>query len=115
MLHPVVPMYPDSMSAGSHASSPSGRSSYGKLILAGVVLAAIGAFYLFDLQRYLSLEALKANRDALLAFTEQHYGPAVGLYILSYILQTTFSLPGGAILTLAGGFLFGALLGTLYV
>ena len=39
----------------------------------------------------------------------------VVLYIVIYIVQTAFSLPGAAILTLAGGFLFGALLGTVYV
>jgi uncharacterized membrane protein YdjX (TVP38/TMEM64 family) len=39
----------------------------------------------------------------------------VALFVLVYIVQTAFSLPGGAILTLAGGFLFGSLLGTIYV
>ena len=38
-----------------------------------------GSFFYFDLGRYLSLEALKANRDKLLAFTEAHYATAVGL------------------------------------
>jgi len=89
--------------------------SYGKLAVAAVFAAALGAFYYFDLKQYLSLEALKSNRDSLLAYTELHYGAAVGLYIGMYVLQTAFSLPGAAIMTLAGGFLFGSLLGTLYV
>jgi uncharacterized membrane protein YdjX (TVP38/TMEM64 family) len=37
------------------------------------------------------------------------------LFILVYILQTAFSLPGATIMTLAGGFLFGSLWATLYV
>jgi uncharacterized membrane protein YdjX (TVP38/TMEM64 family) len=37
------------------------------------------------------------------------------LFILIYILQTAFSLPGATIMTLAGGFIFGSLWATLYV
>ena len=101
---------PDSqeMTAGP-ASSP-----VGKLIVVGLFALAVGAFFYFDLKQYLSLEALKANRDSLLAYTEAHYTKSVVLFILLYCLQTAFSLPGAAIFTLAGGFLFGSFLGTLY-
>ena len=78
-------------------------------------VAAIGAFFFFDLKTYLSLDTLKANRDNLLVFTQDHYVPAVVLFILVYIVQTSFSLPGATIMTLAGGFLFGSLWGPLYV
>ena len=69
----------------------------------------------FDLGQYLSLDALKTNRDRLLAFTETHYVAAAGVFVVAYVVQTAFSLPGAAILTLAAGFLFGSLLGTLFV
>ena len=39
----------------------------------------------------------------------------VAIFSGLYVLQTTFSLPGGALLTLTGGFLFGSFLGTLIV
>ncbi len=92
------------------------RSSNGtKIVILALFAAALGAFFYFDLGRYLSLEALKSNRDSLLVFTEQHYPAAVALYIGFYIVMVSVSLPGGAITTLAGGFLFGSLLGTLYV
>ena len=87
----------------------------GKIVVALLFLSAIGAFFIFDLKTYLSLETLKANRDGLLVFTQDHYVPAVALFILVYILQTSFSLPGATIMTLAGGFLFGSLWGPLYV
>lgn len=101
----------------SYPATPtdSANSIIGKLLLGGILLAGIGAFLYFDLGRYLSLETLKANRDALLRYTAAHYETAVVVFILLYILQTTFSLPGGAVLTLTGGFLFGSLVGTLYV
>jgi uncharacterized membrane protein YdjX (TVP38/TMEM64 family) len=87
----------------------------GKILIGCILMVGIGAFFYFDLGHYLSLDALKANRDTLLQYTTSHYGTAVALFILIYILQTTFSLPGGAILTLTGGFLFGSLMGTLFV
>jgi uncharacterized membrane protein YdjX (TVP38/TMEM64 family) len=92
-----------------------GASSRGKLIVLALFAAAIVSFFYFDLGRYLSLDALKANRDSLLAFTDEHYGAAVGLFIAAYVVLTAASLPGAVILTLTGGFLFGSLIGTLYV
>lgn len=97
------------------AAAPATSSMMGKILVALLFLSAIGAFFFFDLKSYLSLDTVKANRDSLLVFTQEHYGPAVVLFILVYILQTAFSLPGATIMTLAGGFLFGSLWATLYV
>ncbi len=107
----------DETAMTSHAPTPnpsqqSNRSKFA--ILAGIALA-IGLFLYFDLGRLLSLDALKSNRDHLLAFADANYAAAVGLFILTYIVVTGLSLPGAVILTLAGGFLFGSLLGTLFV
>ncbi|MDF0645840.1 MAG: TVP38/TMEM64 family protein [Nitrospira sp.] len=96
-------------------SAPVSTSITGKVLLAGLFLVAISAFYLFDLKTYLSLDLLKANRDRLLAFTEKHYVTAVVLFILTYIAQTAFSLPGATLMTLTGGFLFDSVPAALYV
>ena len=93
----------------------SGRSGTGKIMIGVAIALAIGAFFFFDLGRLLSLTALKENRDHLLAFTEAHYAIAAGLFVLTYIVVTSLSLPGAAILTLAGGFLFGSLWATVFV
>lgn len=94
---------------------PAGGSSTGKIMIGLAIAVAIGAFFYFDLGRFLSLNALQENRDHLLAFTEANYATAVGLFVLAYIAVTGLSLPGAVILTLAGGFLFGSVFGTLYV
>jgi uncharacterized membrane protein YdjX (TVP38/TMEM64 family) len=102
----------------SHPHTPahdSPKSSTGKILTGIIFLLGIGAFVYFDLGQYLSLDSLKANRDLLLNYTESNYALAVAVFILVYIFQTTFSLPGGAILTLAGGFLFGSVMGTAIV
>ncbi|HEX2056398.1 MAG TPA: TVP38/TMEM64 family protein [Nitrospiraceae bacterium] len=87
----------------------------GKIVLMVLLAAGIGLFLYFDLGRYLSLGALKANRDRLLAFTEANYLAAAGLFIVLYCAVTGLSLPGATIMTLAGGFLFGSVPGMVYV
>jgi len=101
--------HPNSTTKDS-AQAPTGKILTGVIFLLGIV-----AFVYFDLGHYLTLDSLKANRDFLLNYTASNYVLAVAVFILVYILQTTFSLPGGAILTLAGGFLFGSVMGTLIV
>ena len=87
----------------------------GKIVIALVFAAAIAAFFYFDLKQYVTLESLKAHRDELLNYTRAHFVTAVLIFAAIYLLQTTFSLPGGALLTVTGGFLFGSFLGTLIV
>jgi len=100
-------------SAESSTSSP--NSGLGKVLLGLSIALGIAAFFYFDLSNYLSLDGLKSNRDLLLAFTEANYTGAVAIFVIAYCTVVGLSLPGGAIMTLAGGFLFGSILGTLYV
>ena len=102
---------PDSQEMTAQPAS----SPVGKFVVLGLFALAVSAFFLFDLKQYLSLETLQANRDKLLFYTDAHYTTAVAAFILLYCVQTAFSLPGAAIFTLAGGFLFGSFVGTLYV
>ncbi len=108
--HPIPPLHQGTLPAASTKTHSSG-----KVILALVIGLAIGAFFYFDLGRILSLDALKENRDYLLAFTDANHIAAVGIFIAAYAIVTGLSLPGAVILTLAGGFAFGAVLGTLFV
>lgn len=97
------------------AARTAGGTRVAKIAIVAVVACAIGLFFFLDLGRYLSLEALKANRDHLLAFTEANYPTAVVLFILLYVAVAGLSLPGATILTLAGGFLFDVVPAVLYV
>jgi hypothetical protein len=53
------------------ADTSATSSITGKIVVALLFLSAISAFFFFDLKTYLSLDTLKANRDSLLAFTEE--------------------------------------------
>lgn len=99
----------------SMVQPPSPASVSGKVALFVLAACAIGGFFYFDLHRYVSLETLKANRDALLGFTQANYAASVIAFIALYCLQTSLSLPGATLFTLAGGFLFGSVIGMLYV
>jgi len=96
-------------------TAESSATPIGKIIILVILGLGIGTFFYFDLGHYFSLESLKSNRDRLLEYTNNNFITAAVLFILLYIVQTAFSLPGGAMMTLAGGFLFGSVLGTIFV
>lgn len=81
--------------------------------LAMIATAAVVVFAL-GLHRQLSLDALRDGRGALVAAVAAHAVAAPLVYVTLYILVTVCSLPGATIMTLSGGFLFGALLGGAY-
>ena len=80
-------------------------------LIAIALVAVIGAFTLKD---YLSFEALRENREALLAYRDANYVLTVALFIMAYVVIVAFSLPGAAIATLTGGFLFATFPGALF-
>jgi len=105
----------NTMTTPVSTQNESSRSHLGKISIVVVMAVALGAFFYLDLGRFLSLAALKENRDSLLAFTDGHFTLAVGLFIAAYVIVAGLSLPGAVILTLAGGFLFGGALATLFI
>lgn len=105
----------DTMTTSIQSSTSQKHAGLGKLLLGLAVGLGIAVFFYFDLGAFLSLDGLKANRDHLLAFTAANYSSAVAIFVIGYCAVVGLSLPGGAIMTLAGGFLFGSVLGTLYV
>ncbi|MDD5578276.1 MAG: FAD-dependent oxidoreductase [Methylobacter sp.] len=80
-----------------------------------IIIALIGLFFYFDLQQVLTLENLKSQQETISAYRNTHPLLATVIYAGIYIAVTGLSLPGAAILTLAGGAVFGLLWGTLIV
>lgn len=81
---------------------------FAPLLLLVIVAAAI---LLSGAGDYLSLAALQANEALLRAFVAERLALALLAFIAVYSVATAISLPGGLVLTLAGGFLFGTWLG----
>ena len=86
-----------------------------KILTLLVFAAVVAAFYFLDLGKYLTLESLKSNRAQLMVLRAEHAVLFAAVFILIYVAQTAFSLPGAAILSLAAGAIFGVLQGTLFV
>lgn len=83
--------------------------------IALLIVLTIGAVVYFAGLQQSTLETFKSQRDRLREWTEQHYLEAVVIFMVIYCLQVAIFLPGDALLTLLGGFLFGSVAGTLYV
>ncbi len=83
------------------------------LPLLALVAVAAGV-YLSGLHHHLSMATLHEERVALEQFVADHPVIAPVLFVAIYTAATALSLPGALILTLAGGFLFGVVLGGLW-
>lgn len=77
------------------------------------VLAGGALLGFIFLREYLTLDTLKENREALLAWRDNNYLLAALAYVAAYVTVVAFSIPGAAFMTLTGGFLFGLVPGTL--
>jgi pyruvate/2-oxoglutarate dehydrogenase complex dihydrolipoamide dehydrogenase (E3) component/uncharacterized membrane protein YdjX (TVP38/TMEM64 family) len=86
-----------------------------RLLLLVLAAAAIAAFFVFDLGRYLSLDALKARQEALQAYAAAYPLQSAGIFFGIYVGATALSIPGATILTLAAGAVFGLWRGLLIV
>ncbi|WP_198376536.1 TVP38/TMEM64 family protein [Neoroseomonas rubea] len=84
------------------------RRAWPLLLLAALILLA----WMSGATRLLSFEALSDHRSALAAIVAARPVAAAAAYVAAYVVVVALSLPGGAVMTLAGGLLFGPWLGT---
>jgi uncharacterized membrane protein YdjX (TVP38/TMEM64 family) len=97
--------------AGTRADQPRYRRWLLRL-LPLVLIAGAGALIVSQgWHHYLSFERLALNQRALDDFIAANLALALAAYIAIYISAVTLSLPGGVVLTVSGGLLFGAALG----
>jgi len=76
-----------------------------------VLIGAMAFVFAMGWHRYLTITALAENREALRGYIEEHWLLSLAAFVALYAAAVALSLPGGAILTITGGFLFGWLLG----
>ena len=99
---------------------PDGRGgararSYRRAAPIAVLVIGLVAFFALGLDHYLTLESLKENRGVLRQWVEAQ-GLVAGLaYAAVYAVAIALSIPGGLILTVVGGFLFGPYWATVYI
>lgn len=86
-----------------------------KLLLAGLLVAAIAAYFIFDLGRFLTLDFIQSQLGAIQQFRDSNFALTALLYFSVYVAIAALSIPGAAIITLLGGAIFGVLWGTVIV
>jgi pyruvate/2-oxoglutarate dehydrogenase complex dihydrolipoamide dehydrogenase (E3) component/uncharacterized membrane protein YdjX (TVP38/TMEM64 family) len=78
-----------------------------KILLVIGLVALVVFFFVFDLQRFLTLEYLKNQQEAFAEFYVNNRLLTIVSYFILYVIVTALSLPGAAVMTLAGGALLG--------
>jgi uncharacterized membrane protein YdjX (TVP38/TMEM64 family) len=86
-----------------------------KWMIAGAIIGLAVFFFVYDLGQFLSLAYVKSRQAWLVDIYTSHTVLTTGVYMLVYIAVTALSLPGAAVMTLAGGALFGLLTGTVVI
>ena len=80
-----------------------------------VVIGLLVLFHVLGFGQYFTLSYVKSSQEKFAALYAEHRYTVIAAYMLIYILVTSLSLPGAAVMTLAGGALFGLLTGTIVV
>ncbi len=89
--------------------------SRNKVAIVALVVVALALFLAFDLGRFLDLGYLKQSQAALADLNDRRPVAVKATYFAVYVAVTALSVPGAAVLTLAGGAMFGLLWGTVLV
>lgn len=76
-----------------------------------LLVAGLGAFFALGWHRYVSFEQIKLHRTMLMDWVQRWGVLAIFAYALGYAAMVAFSIPGAALATILGGYLFGLWLG----
>lgn len=96
------------MSAGKPAAAPFRMR---RLLPLAILIAALVAFFAFGLQDWIDLDLLRRHRLVLAEQVRNNYLLSLVAYVAIYALAVAVSVPGATVLTIAGGFLFGQVVG----
>lgn len=97
----------------THSAPTSDKSMIRRFAPLIVIVAVMATAFNFGLHEYLSIRSIALNLEQMRAFLAENYLTSIAIFIGVYILVAALSIPGGLILTIAGGLLFGWVIGTL--
>jgi uncharacterized membrane protein YdjX (TVP38/TMEM64 family) len=95
--------------------SNTGKGYIKKIVIVLIIIGLVAAFRIFNLGDYLTLSYIKESQEKFQLLYSEHRAAVIASYMAIYILVTSLSLPGAAVMTLAGGALFGLVVGTVVV
>jgi uncharacterized membrane protein YdjX (TVP38/TMEM64 family) len=91
------------------------KKTVNRLLIILLIVGAILLFKFLNLGDYFSIAYIKASRERFEALYAVHRFSVIAAFMAVYVLVAALSLPGAAVLTLAGGALFGLWAGTVMV
>jgi uncharacterized membrane protein YdjX (TVP38/TMEM64 family) len=91
------------------------KKQINKIVIVAVIIGLVVVFKVFNLGDYLSLSYIKESQKKFEILYAENRVSVIAGYMVIYILVTSLSLPGAAVMTLAGGGLFGLVTGTIVV
>ncbi len=86
-----------------------------KIAVVLIILCLAAVFVVFDLDRYITLAYIRQSQQYFADLYERSPVAVIAAYMGVYVAVTALSLPGAAVMTLAGGALFGFAVGTIAV
>ena len=86
-----------------------------RLLIVFAIIALVVLFKVLGLGQYLTLDYLKASQDKFAQLYTNNRFAVIAAYMTVYIIVTALSLPGAAVMTLAGGAMFGFWIGLVVV
>lgn len=86
-----------------------------RLLIVGAIIGAVVLFQTLGLGQYLTLDYLKGSQDKFSQLYSENRLGVIGVYLAVYIGVAALSLPGAAVMTLAGGLMFGFWVGLVLV
>lgn len=90
-------------------------SVYKRFLPLAILMVGIVAFFALGVDQYLNFDTLREHRQALRTWVDTYGIVAALIFMLLYATATALSLPGGAVLSITSGFLFGAVWGTVAI
>jgi uncharacterized membrane protein YdjX (TVP38/TMEM64 family) len=91
------------------------KKLFQRIAIVGVIIILIIIFKVLGLGQYLTLDYLKSSQEKFAILYADNRIAVIAVYMLVYILVTALSLPGAAVMTLAGGAMFGFWVGFVVV
>lgn len=99
----------------SNENQGTAKPLWRRLLPLMVLIAGLIAAWATGLLDFLSFDTLRENREFLQGFVTSNPVSSVLVFMTIYVIAVALSLPIGSLLTIAGGFMFGAFLGTSYI
>lgn len=92
--------------SSQEAAAPA-RRGFGRWLPLVAIVGLMVLVFAMGWHKYLSFKTVGLNYEALRAFIAGNLALALAVYIAAYIAVVALSLPGGLVMTLSGGLLFG--------